>query len=278
MRNNQNRLAAPPVADAQTAPAAAAANLSFVVPTEFVELPSKGKFYPADHPLHNQKTIEIRYMTAKEEDILASTALIKNGLVIERLLSNIIVLDMDPTTLLVGDRSAIMIAARISSYGYDYKASVYCEACQKHQEYGFDLRKANLRQTCFDQKFLSDNNIKINEEKGIFEVKLPKSNVLLGIKLITGKKERNTDEVEESNQNLVTDTLSRFVVSVNGDETPSTVAEFVCNMLAADSRYLRIILSDLTPNIDLNQEFTCKECGNSQDKEVPLTAEFFWPE
>ena len=107
MRDNRDRFG-PAAIDNGTNPAAAVSGLGFVVPTEFVELPSKGKFYPDEHPLHKQETVEIKYMTAKEEDILASSTLIKKGLVIDRLLDNILVPDIDPTTLLVGDRSAII--------------------------------------------------------------------------------------------------------------------------------------------------------------------------
>jgi len=276
MRNNQDRLGPSAIATAQGA-APAASNLSFVVPTEFVELPSRGKFYSDSHPLYNQETIEIKYMTAKEEDILASSTLIKKGLVIDRLLENILVLNIDPSTLLVGDRSALMVAARISSYGFDYKAELTCSGCTKEQEYNFDLRKSNLQQSCFDKEFLAGNNITFNDEKKVFEILLPKSKVRLGVRMLTGKDEKDPAG-EQNDEKTVTSVLSRFAFSVNGDEEPSLVSQFVGNMLAADSRYLRIILADVTPNLDLKQEFVCKHCGFSEDREVPLTAEFFWPE
>ncbi len=271
MRNNQDRLGSADVA-AQPAPS----NLSFVVPTEFVELPSRGKFYPEGHPLHDQEAVEIKFMTAKEEDILASTILIKKGLVVDRLLKNLLVYDVDPSTLLIGDRSALMLAARISSYGFDYGAHVVCGACSEKQEYIFDLRKANVQQNCFDESFLTKNKITFNSEKAVFEVSLPKSKVKLGIKLLTGQDEKKHTDLEDGK--VITSLLSRYVISVNGDEEKSLVAQFINNMLAADSRYLRMILSEIRPDIDLKQEFVCKHCNISEDKEVPLTAEFFWPE
>ena len=274
MRNNQDRLGPAPAAASAHA---AAPNLSFVVPTEFVELPSRGRFYPEGHPLHNQETVEIKYMTAKEEDILASSTLIKKGLVIDRLLKNLLVPGVDPSTILVGDRSALMIAARISSYGFEYKAHVVCSECTKEQDYLFDLRKAELQQLCFDNSFLEENHIVFNSEKNVFEAMLPKSKVTLGIRMLTGRDEKDSAD-DHSDENMVTSVLSRFAFSVNGDEEPSLVSQFVDNMLAADSRYLRVILADLTPNIDLKQEFVCRHCSASENKEVPLTAEFFWPE
>ena len=135
-RNNSTRTGAP----RPNAPAPPIAKktdnglFSFVTPTEFVELPSGGKYYPEDHPLAGVDTIEIRHMTAKEEDILASTALAKKGLVLDRLLENILVLDIDPRSLLLGDRSAIMIAARMSGYGNVYETEVKCPFCEEHMD------------------------------------------------------------------------------------------------------------------------------------------------
>ena len=95
-----------------------AAPFSFVVPTEFVELPSEGRYYPEGHPLHNQETIEIKHMTAREEDLLTSRALLKKGVALERLLDSVIInKNIRAADLLVGDRNAILIAARISGYG-----------------------------------------------------------------------------------------------------------------------------------------------------------------
>ena len=103
---------------------------SFVVPTEFVALPSEGKFYPPDHPLHNAESIEIRQMTAKEEDILTSRTLIKKGIALERVIKNLIVdKTIDPDGLLVGDRNAIIIATRVSGYGNDYTTKISCPNC-----------------------------------------------------------------------------------------------------------------------------------------------------
>jgi hypothetical protein len=113
---------------------------SFVAPTEFVELPSEGKFYASDHPLYNQKTIEIKQMTAKEEDILSSMTLIKNGVALERLLESVIIdKSIKPETLLLGDRNAIIIAARVSGYGMEYRTEIRCPNCQTDQKFGFNL-------------------------------------------------------------------------------------------------------------------------------------------
>ena len=134
MRNNERRLGAGAAPQSNAGAAIAAqdqqSSLSYVAPTEFVELPSRRHFYAEGHPLHDQKTVEIRFMTAKEEDIISSVTLAKNGLMLDRLLQSLLVdKTIDPVSLLVGYRNAIMIAARKSAYGQMYETSVICPAC-----------------------------------------------------------------------------------------------------------------------------------------------------
>ena len=114
--------------------------MSYLVPTEFVTLPSEGKFYPTEHPLHGEQTIEIRYMTAKDEDILTSRALLKEGVAIDRLLQNIVVdKNINVNSLLVGDKNALIVAARITGYGSAYETKVTCPSCGTATEYEFEL-------------------------------------------------------------------------------------------------------------------------------------------
>lgn len=272
MRNNQNRVAA---RAAPSSPATTQNTVSYEVPTEFVELPSKGRLYSEDHPLSGQETIEIKFMTAKDEDILSSAALIKKGLVIDRLLENLIVVDVDPTTLLVGDRNAIMVAARISGYGKNYHATVNCPNCQTRVEHPFDLSQSNISENCFDESFLTENGVRLDEGQKTFVVVLPNSNAEVGVKILTGIDEKNLVNLDEDHP--VTSTLATFIVSVNGDNNPSAVTSFVENMPARDSKFLRDLYVMLVPDIDLKQEFMCQACFHNGKMEVPLTAEFFWP-
>ena len=116
--------------------------LHFVAPTEFVALPSKGTVYKEFHPLHNQETIEIRYMTAKDEDILSSRTLLKKGIAVERFMQNIIVdKKIKVEDMVVGDRNAVLIAARVSGYGSDYSTSLTCPNCNTKSEFTFDLTR-----------------------------------------------------------------------------------------------------------------------------------------
>ena len=272
MRNNQKRMAAQ-TPELQSAPPASPGGLSFVVPTEFVVLPSKGKFYSADHPLHNKETIEIKYMTAKDEDILSSTSLIENGLLVDRLFESIIVEDINPKTLLLSDRNAIMIAARASAYGNAYEAGIVCNNCGASQKFKFDLKKTNHNKECFDQKFLKKNNIQYDNDTGLYSVQLPALKCNISIKMLTGEDEDLTNQKE----NLITSNLSKIIHSVNGDDSPEAVEMLIDNLLASDSMFLRLLIPSVTPSIDLKQDFTCKECNHIEEREVPLTAAFFWP-
>jgi hypothetical protein len=91
----------------------------FKFPTELVDLPSKGLLYPKDHPLSSGK-VELKYMTAKEEDILTNQNYLKDGTVIDKLLQSLIVTKFNYDDLLVGDKNSILIAARVLGYGKDY--------------------------------------------------------------------------------------------------------------------------------------------------------------
>ena len=180
-RNNPERLGLPPTPDAaedvaaavQASTPSAPATLSYVAPTEFVELPSEGKLYPSDHPLHNQETIEIRYMTARDEDILTSKALLRKGLAIDRMLQNLVIdTQVKVDDLLLGDKNAIILAARISGYGQNYETSITCPNCNTSSECAYDLTefKPNLG------KVLSGEVEEVEAiAGGLFKAVLPKT-------------------------------------------------------------------------------------------------------
>ena len=189
-RNNPERLGAN-VQDAGATPPnlqqEAENAFSFVVPTEFVELPSKGKYYPPGHPLHNQQHIEVRHMTAKEEDILTSRTLLKQGVALDRVLKNIIInkqINLD--TLLIGDKNAMVVAARVSAYGSEYKTAITCPACGETTKYAFNLNEASI----FEGEI--DNSLNITPtENGTFLIQLPLTGVTVEFKLLTGNDERH---------------------------------------------------------------------------------------
>jgi len=253
---------------------------SFVVPTEFVELPSKGVFYRPNHPLHNQETLEVKQLTAKEEDILTSRALLKKGVALERVIASIIVdKSIDPNSLLVGDRNAILISARVSGYGNEYNTKITCPDCAEIQEYSFDLNETFV----YSGQDLKDNDA-IRHEDGTFTTTLPQTKVEVGFRLLNGADERALlQQVEQArkkrrDENAVTRQLRRIVTSVNGNEEQANINYVVDNMPSMDARHLRMVYKIATPNVDMTQTFACAECDYEQDMEVPLTADFFWPD
>jgi len=260
----------------------AAGGFTFVVPTEFVELPSEGKFYFEGHPLCGHDSIEIRQMTAKEEDILTSRTLLKKGVALDRVLQNLIKdKRIKADSLLVGDRNAIIIAARISGYGNEYNTSVTCPSCEESQRYVFDLNDTNVyRGEDRDELDVTSNG------DGTFKVKLPKTRVEVDFRLLTGSDEKGMTSSMNNNRKRKTKTyeknvtrqLSSIVIAVNGDDSLEARQYLIDNIPSMDSRHLRLAYRLSTPNIDLTQNFECSECDYEQDMEVPLTADFFWPD
>ena len=284
MSRNKDRLAMGDTTPEPASPPVAAMDsnvFSFVAPTEFVSLPSQGRHYSSDHPLYNQETVEIKQMTAKEEDILTSVTLIKNGVALERLLESIIIdKRIDPKTLLIGDRNAIVISARVSGYGNVYRTQITCPNCLTEQKHNFDLNDAN---STTSQQILSElpEEIEITEN-GDYSVVLPKSNLNVVLRLLTGKDENklsaSLNKDNQQTQRLVTTQLEHMIKSVNGNGTTEAIQYVAQNLPSADSAFLRKIYKSGVPNINLTLGFTCSNCSHSEDMEVPLTAEFFWPQ
>ena len=256
---------------------------SFVAPTEFVKLPSEGKYYPTDHPLFDQTTIEIKQMTAKEEDILTSITLIENGVALERLLESVILnKSVDPKTLLVGDRNAIVIAARVSGYGNMYRTTITCPDCLTEQKYGFDLNNAKVTTTTDILNSLPD--VITISDNGDYALTLPKSNLVIEMSLLNGNDEKSLTkklvEGEKANgaQALITTQLVHMIKSVNGNNTKEAIEYVAQNLPSGDSAFLRKIYTKIVPNVELSLPFECKHCSHNEDMEVPLAAEFFWPD
>ncbi len=290
-RNNEERLGIPSSGakantDPPITPPGDGGGLQFVSPTQLVDLPSEGKFYPEGHPLHNKKTLEIREMTAKEEDILSSQSLIRKGVVLERLLQSIIIdSHIDPQHLLLGDKNAIFMAARISGYGEEYKTTVTCPACNTTQKTVFDLNEFSSPGLP-DLGFVSEKVASSVEEtqRGTFLVRLPKSRLKVDVRLVNGEMESRiaasleARKKQKMSEKPLTEHLKVCVVSANGVEERSELGNFIDNMPAQDSRFIRKVMTEITPNIDLTQEFVCDTCDHEQDLEVPINLDFFWPD
>ena len=250
-------------------------SFSFVVPTEFVELPSEGKYYPSGHPLHNQPNIEIKQMTAKEEDILTSQSLLKQGVALDRVLQSIVTDNrINVNSLLVGDRNALLVACRVSGYGSDYETQVTCPSCQTKQQYVFDLNSLETHQGG------NFENVTPNDD-GTFTTPLPRSKLTATFRLLTGNDEKNLEKLRTKNNNkrdrLITGQLRSMLVAIEDNDTDEALNYVVENMPSLDSAHLRKCYKEVTPDLEMKQYFECTGCDHAQHMEVPLTADFFWP-
>ena len=251
--------------------------MEFVAPTEFVELPSRGQGYAASHPLHGQDSIEIKFMTAKEEDILTSRTLLKKGVAIERVMQSIVKdPNIDVATLLSGDRNAILIAARASAYGKWYKTTITCPQCQAKSKRAIDLHKPII----YHGDEYGEYEIE-KTSKGTFNVKLPYSKIVVECRLLTGRDEMQilkTFQDKKQKDGLILKQMERYIVSVNEYTEPQVISYAINNMVAPDARHLRAAVKAFTPSLEIKTDFECSSCGHEQELEVPFSADFFWPD
>tara|TARA_R100000988_G_scaffold102118_2_gene76578 strand:+ start:104 stop:976 length:873 start_codon:yes stop_codon:yes gene_type:complete len=272
--------APPNVSPPPEMPAPQAQVLNFITPTEFVELPSEGRYYPNGHPLHNQSVIEMKHMTTKEEDILTSQALLRKGLALERMLENLIVnRSVNVDDLLLGDKNALIISARAHGYGTIYQTNVTCPACSEQQEYEFDL--STLQTNNADDSFLQEKNITLTENN-TFLIPLPTTDFVVEARLLTGHDEKALNRMAEHKKKRnfpetpMTDFLRAFIISVNGVSDANSLNGFINSLPALQARYIRKVYDNLVPSLDLKHDFKCAHCGHADILEVPLSADFFW--
>lgn len=279
MRNNEDRLGSKKVqasSPAATQAATGPAPLDFVRPTTIVALPSKGKFYSEDHPLHNQDTIEIRQMTTAEEDILTSKSLLQKGLAVDKFLERILIDSrVGPDDLLIGDKNAVMIQARIDGYGSDYTTQVACPACEARQKFTFDLEDS------LSQTDVANLETVVQTEQGNFLVTLD-NDWVIEFRALLGADEKKLAKSAANKKKAglaespVQDQLNAIIVSVSGHTDHATIVKAVEHMTGKQSRTIREAYSKSIPNVELRSEFACGSCGTTTEMEVPLTADFFW--
>jgi hypothetical protein len=238
-------------------------------PSEEVTLPSKGVLYPEGSSLKNG-IIEMKYMTAREEDILTNQNYIQNGTVLDRLLKSLIVSDIDYNELLIGDKDAIMVAARILGYGSEYTIK------HNNESINIDLSKLEDRNLDTDP---------IEEGKNEFEFTLPTSKINLTFKLLTHGDEKAIDQelkgLKKIDKTAVRDLSTRLkymILSVNGNYEKKEIRDFVDNrFLARDAREFRNYYKKIQPSIDLSYDYE-DEMGNITKIDVPVGINFFWPD
>jgi|TARA_B110000879_G_scaffold157009_1_gene202791 hypothetical protein len=238
-------------------------------PTEVVDLPSKGLVYDKENPLSSGK-IEMKYMTAKEEDILSNQSYITNGTVLDKLLKALIVSkDINYNDLIVGDKNALLIAARILGYGSEY-------------EFNYKDEKVKIDLSILDNKEI-DKKL-FEQGKNEFSFTLPKSGSIITFKLLThgdeNKIERELKGLKKINPKASPDLSTRLkymIVSIDGSSETKDVREFVDTyFLAQDSRSLRNYIKDFQPDVNLNIPVELE--GGEENITIPIGLNFFWPD
>ena len=238
-------------------------------PTEEVTLPSKGLLYSKDSLLRSGK-IEMKYMTAKEEDILTNQNYINNGTVIDKLIKSLIVTPINYNELLIGDKNAILIAARILGYGSDYEFSY------AGKDYTIDLTK-------IEDKELNKNITNVGKNE--FDFTLPASKIKITFKLLTHGDEKSIaaelkglKKINKNASHELTTRLKHIILSFNSEYDKSKIREFVDNqLLARDARSLRKKIAEIQPDVDLKHTVEDKD-GDLVEVPIPIGINFFWPD
>ena len=244
--------------------------------SEIIDLPSEGYFYPVGSPLSSGR-IEIKFMTAREEDILSSQNLIKKGVVLDELLKALIVNpDIKLDDILVGDKNAIFMAARRLAYGDSYGVKIKCPACGEESNVNVNL--SELKNRPFDfSGFTKGSNT--------FEFVLPASKKKITYRLMTHRDEQAIDAELKSLARLskdapspeMTTRLKYLIVAVDGNDDRSLIKKTVDDMLSRDSIELRKQVRSTNPDIDMTFNFVCPKCGHEGRMGVPVGVDFFWP-
>jgi len=250
--------------------------------TEVIHLPSKGLCYSLDNPLSSGQ-IEMKYMTSKEEDILTSKNLIQKGIVFDKLFQSLIVSEINYDDLYLGDKDAIMLAARILGYGAKYETVVKCPACAEPQPYEFNLTEFTEKE--IDESILN----RINE----YEFVVPSNKKVIKFKLLTHTDDKLIENEKKQEKDLklklkvktskdeperdLSIRMKHIVIEVDGKRDKASIAQFLQSFLSSDSLELRRYIYKISPGLDLGFAFECSECGHHTIIDMPIDINFFWP-
>lgn len=244
-------------------------------PTEQIELPSKGLIYPSDSPL-SSGTIEMKYMTAKEEDILTNVNYINQNIVIDKLLQSLIVSDVKYNELLVGDANSLLVAARILGYGKDYEFEYTDPDTGNKKDIVVDLTTLNPKPL--------DESIFV-KGKNEFDFVLPSSKIPVTFKLLTQGDQKAIEKemaglkrINPKSSSEITTRLKHMIVSLNGDRSPATIREFVDNMLVRDSQALRNYYNKISPDLELKFNYVKDNGDVVEGVNIPLNVSFLLPD
>lgn len=244
----------------------------FDFPTEVIDLPSEGKVYPTDNPLSSGK-VTLKYMTAKEEDILSSQNLIRKGVVLDKLFESIVVDDIKIDDITIGDKNAIILATRVLGYGPEYPMTFYSSKLGESVNATINLGKVSTKEV----------DLSVFNNKNEFEFTTPAGKNKLVFKLLTHGDEKAIEKdiaaLEKFNKDAsfdITTRLRYMILSVDGNDDVGFINKFVSNMLVRDSRAFRNYVKKIQPDMDMTYTH---EHEDGEKEEVPITlgVNFFWP-
>lgn len=252
--------------------------LLFPVGVDIVDLPSEGKFYPKDHPLCDQKVVELLHMRGADEDILTNRDYIKRNLVVDKLLKNLLKdskmkLDKNFNNLLIADEFMMLLKARITAYTWEYPTTVKCPSCGKNSLFTFDLRQWKVLQPDLE----SMEDVVYNEDDNTFTVTLPILDIKFVVKPLTVdiQKKIATKALNKQNKILSTkDKLEDSIVSINDNPSQEMKVEFFKNAPPLYIKWLENTIDDLNVRISLEQQFECEHCDYTEMTSPPFTSDF----
>lgn len=249
------------------------------LPLDICPLPSKGRLYPADHPLHMKEFMEFKAMTTYEENILATPALLRQGTVLNVLIDSCL-LDktINSETFLMGDKAALLIFIRISGFGDEYKSIITCGSCKKEFPHIFSLSKAKIKPLGADPDV---------EGKNLFSFTLPKSGKVVKFSLMTDKDDLEVMEIQKARKSAyssviidttITDRLLIQIKEIGGEKDKGKIRRIIESMPIMDSRALRKYMAKIEPDLLMKEEVTCRHCGMTSERHISMGYDFFWPD
>lgn len=247
-------------------------------PKETIILPSRGKYYQSGHPLReNGGKLDIKYMTAKEEDILTNTNLIQNQTVVDKLLESLIIHEgVKHTDLTLGDLEATLVASRVLAYGKDYLVEIQCNKCNEPVKQNIDLTQLDVP----EEKDLIDV-----DEKG-YHTFITETGKKISIKVMTRgdelEIEKNKKSIEKqfgkASSSEVTSRLKKIIVSIDGVTDKNELFKMIDNLLTKDTKDIRKEFEKINPSIDMKMKVTCPSCGFVTEGDIPIGINFLWPD
>ena len=252
--------------------------ISFVVPTETVKLPLRGEFYPESSTLYGVKELEIRHMTAKDEDLLSGVDDAESGkTVFDKLVESLLVdKTINSLDLHEEDKKALLLSARMTGYGPEYETREICQACNNLVMFSYNLEKI---------QFLEQENEKMastyDPSRDVYKTKLPLTGIDVELKNFRTEDEEYLEEEKKQKTkynlhfNNTVSYLERVIVSANGVTDRQAIRQLIDVLPAGDSKNIKSFYETCTPKLSTKQDVKCPQCGNSSQKEAPLSWAFF---